>query len=178
MSPQLPHQLLVITALGHDRPGLIDQLTRPIRAANINILDSRMISLGGEFAVMMLTSGADHALQQLQQQLESESDRLQLTLQCRLTTPRPETEQGSQRHTLAVECLDHPGIINDLARFFSERGLTIDQMESDSYNAPTSGVPMFSVELVVGCSEAQLQQFNDYCDSLNLDVHYSGSTRQ
>ena len=43
---------LVITALGDDRPGIVDELSNALFRHNLNIEDSRMSVLGGEFAVL------------------------------------------------------------------------------------------------------------------------------
>jgi len=48
---------LVIAAVGEDRPGLADQLSKWILDSGCNIADSRMMVLGGEFAVLLLVSG-------------------------------------------------------------------------------------------------------------------------
>jgi len=51
-------QLIVISALGTDRPGIVEALSRAVLDRKGNILDSRMTVLGGEFAVLMLISGS------------------------------------------------------------------------------------------------------------------------
>ena len=45
-------QLIVISALGSDRPGIVQALTGAVLERDGNILDSRMTVLGGEFAVL------------------------------------------------------------------------------------------------------------------------------
>ena len=42
---------LVISAIGHDRPGLIDEFSRAILDCGCNIGDSRMAVLGNELAM-------------------------------------------------------------------------------------------------------------------------------
>lgn len=49
-------QLLAISALGHDRPGIVTDLSRGILDNDGNIIDSRMSVLGGEFAVILLVA--------------------------------------------------------------------------------------------------------------------------
>ena len=44
-------QQLVISAIGSDRPGIVEQLTDRIAKLDLNITDSRMTVLGGEFAI-------------------------------------------------------------------------------------------------------------------------------
>jgi len=63
---RIMEQLIVISALGSDRPGIVESLSRAVLEHNGNILDSRMTVLGGEFAVLMLVSGSDATLDQLE----------------------------------------------------------------------------------------------------------------
>ena len=53
--------LIVISALGSDRPGIVHALSRQVLAYEGNILDSRMTVLGGEFAVLMLVAAEEAA---------------------------------------------------------------------------------------------------------------------
>ena len=53
---------LVITALGDDRPGIVDELSKALFKHNLNIEDSRMSVLGGEFAVLLLVSGPQQSI--------------------------------------------------------------------------------------------------------------------
>src|SRR5437763_1554408 len=45
---------LIITAVGPDRPGIVGELSAHLHAAGANLLDSRMVNLRGEFAMMIL----------------------------------------------------------------------------------------------------------------------------
>ncbi len=54
---------LVLTAVGPDRPGLVNDLSSLIAAAGANLEDSRMAILGGEFAVILLISASADALE-------------------------------------------------------------------------------------------------------------------
>src|SRR5438093_9549492 len=45
---------LIITAVGPDRTGIVGELTSHLHSAGGNILDSRMINLRGQFAMMIL----------------------------------------------------------------------------------------------------------------------------
>src|ERR1700722_4121559 len=44
----------VISAVGPDRPGLVGDLTGHLHAAGANLLDSRMVNLRGQFALVLL----------------------------------------------------------------------------------------------------------------------------
>ena len=43
---------IAISAVGQDRPGIVNELSRAILEYGCNIVDSRMTVLGGEFAII------------------------------------------------------------------------------------------------------------------------------
>ncbi len=53
---------LVITALGADRPGIVNTITRHVSSCGCNIEDSRLAMLGDEFTFIMLLSGSCNAI--------------------------------------------------------------------------------------------------------------------
>ena len=166
-------QYLVISALGKDRPGIINKLTAPFTEQGCNIIDTRMTVLGGEFAILMLVHGSWSALAKLEGQMETMQEKLGLTILCRRTEKRPDETQ-SMPYNVNVVALDHPGIVNQLAGFFSARNINIEDLYTDSYRAPHTGTPMFSANMTIGIpanqSIARLRdEFMDFCDGLNLD---------
>src|SRR3954469_15585656 len=52
---------LIITAVGPDRPGIVGELTGHLHAAGANLLDSRMVNLRGQFALVLLMEAPDAA---------------------------------------------------------------------------------------------------------------------
>jgi glycine cleavage system transcriptional repressor len=71
--------------------------------------------------------------------------------------------------------MDQPGIVHNLASFFSQRQINIQEMVTSSYAAAHTGTPMFAVHMTVDIP-ASLQisvlrdEFMDFCDQLNLDA--------
>lgn len=167
-------QYLVISALGHDYPGLVNALTAPVADTGCNIVDSRMTVLGGEFAVLMLVEGPWSAVAKLESQLPGMQERLGLTIITRRTDPTQDG-RGGLPYAVNVVALDHPGIVNKLASFFSSRSINIQDLYTDSYRAPHTGTQMFSANLTVNIPPdvhiARLRdEFLDFCDALNLDA--------
>jgi glycine cleavage system transcriptional repressor len=58
-------QYAILTAVGKDRPGLVDVVSRFILQCGGNIEDSRMAILGGEFAMVILVGGPPEAVQKV-----------------------------------------------------------------------------------------------------------------
>lgn len=165
---------LVITALGSDRPGIVNELARYINEHECNIEDSRMSVMGGEFAVMLLVSGNWNTIAKLKDQLPNLEDKLGMTIVAKSTDTR-HTSKKILPYAVEVISIDHPGIVNNLANFFSTRNINIEEMSTSSYAAAHTGTPMFSVHIEVGIpadmSISNLREtFMDFCDNLNLDA--------
>ena len=60
--PQPQQHYLVITALGADRPGIVNTITRQVSSCGCNIEDSRLAMLGDEFTFIMFLSGSWNAI--------------------------------------------------------------------------------------------------------------------
>ncbi|MDD5403793.1 MAG: glycine cleavage system protein R [Sulfuricella sp.] len=167
-------EYLAITASGEDRVGLVEQLTNQITATGCNIEQSRMGVLGGQFALIMLLSGPWNALSKLESQLPVMGEELGLAIIHRRTQARKKGE-ALIPYQVEVVALDHPGIVHSLARFFARSGINIEALETDTYHAPHTGTPMFSVRMTVGVpAKMQISTLRDnfftYCDDLNLDA--------
>jgi glycine cleavage system transcriptional repressor len=167
-------QFLVVSALGRDKPGIVDNLTAPVTELGCNIVDSRMTVLGGEFAILMMVEGNWSAIAKLEAQLPTFGKRLDLTIISRRTEERAD-DSGGLPYMVNVVALDHPGIVNQLAGFFSARNINIEDLFTESYRAAHTGTPMFSATITVNIpSTMQISrlrdEFLDFCDALNLDA--------
>ncbi len=165
---------MVIAAVGEDRPGLVDQLSGWILDSGCNIADSRMTILGGEFAMLLLVSGNWNNLAKLEDQLDQIQNRLGMTLSAKRTEKKPRTGEYLP-YAVDVVSLDHPGIVHNLANFFSQRRINIQDLSTASYSAAHTGTLMFSVhmslEVPADTHIASLrEEFLDFCDHLNLDA--------
>ena len=165
---------LVIAALGVDKTGIIDQLSRCILHSGCNINDSRMAVLGGDFALLLQVSGNWNNIAKLEDQLPGLEERLGLTITAHRTGER-ETGLDLLPYGVDVVALNQPGIVHNLARFFAERQINIQEMVTTSYAAAHTGTPMFSVHLTIEVQAhtqiaALREEFIEFCDQLNLDA--------
>jgi glycine cleavage system transcriptional repressor len=179
---QAEHLYLVISALGADRPGIVDAITQPINQSEGNILDSRMTVLGGEFAVLMLVEGTEAAIGSLEQTLPLLQQDHGLTIISKRTKTQP-SSTPSMPYAVSVVSIDHPGIVNKLSSFFSKKGINIQNLETDNYHAPHTGTPMFSVEMTVNVPvntpKVNLRnEFLDFCEQMNLDATMEAKKKQ
>ncbi len=165
---------LVIAALGEDRPGLVDRLSGWVTDSGCNIADSRMTVLGGEFAVLLLVTGNWNNLAKLENQCDSMQEQLGMTLHIKRTEPRP-AGGDFMPYGVDVVSLDHPGIVHNLASFFSQRNVNIQDLSTSTYAAAHTGTQMFAVHMVLDVPASihiatLREEFLDFCDRLNLDA--------
>jgi glycine cleavage system transcriptional repressor len=156
---------LVITALGDDRPGIVDGLSDALFKHDLNIEDSRMSVLGGEFAVLLLVSGSQQAIDAFVADTASLEQSLNMKILVKAIIP----------YTVEVVAIDHPGIVHKLASFFSTRQINIVDLNTERYAAAHTATPMFAVEMTIGIPadtsiKALRNEFIDMCDELNLDA--------
>jgi glycine cleavage system transcriptional repressor len=166
--------LIVISALGSDRPGIVQALSGAVLSRKGNILDSRMTVLGGEFAVLMLVSGEESTLSRLEQDRGDLEQSLGLQLTLKRTRQR-EANPAAIPYRVEVVAMDHPGIVHDIANFFSGRGINIDDLHTGTYAAPHTGTTMFNLHMALSVpaqeSVSRLREaFMDFCESRNLDA--------
>jgi glycine cleavage system transcriptional repressor len=167
-------QLIVISAVGTDRTGVVQDLSKVILACGGNIEESRMATLGSEFAMLLLVSGNWHTLGRLEQDIEKLCEKGDLTVSIKKTDAKP---VGEDRMPYAVDivALDQQGIVFNLANFFASRDIEIADVATRSYAAAHTGAPMFAVQMAVNVPSSihisQLrEEFLDLCDRLNLDA--------
>lgn len=145
--------MLVLTIIGADRPGLVDSLAREIAALDGNWEESRLVRLAGQFAGVLLVTIDTARTDQLAaavRKLGASGLQVQVHRTSSPTPPPP-----NPHYKLEVTGHDRPGIIRDIARILAERNINVEDLHSEVASAPMSGDPMFTArfEMVVPTSE-------------------------
>ena len=164
---------LVITALGADKPKIVNQFTKSLSGWGGNILDTRMTALGSEFAMMVLVEGSWGAIAKIESNLPAIQEKLGLTANMRRTTPRLRLKK-TMTYAVHAVTIDREGLLNDLAQFFNAQNIDIADVNAHSYTTH-AGTRMTSMTINVNIPvEAHLptlrEKFMLYCDILNLDA--------
>ncbi len=167
-------QLIVISAVGSDRTGVVQDLTKVILSCGGNIAESRMTALGSEFAMLLLVSGNWATLNKLEQGLEKLGKSKGLSIAIRQTDARM---PGGERMPYAIDIvsLDQQGIVFNLANFFASRDIEIADVATRSYAAAHTGSIMYAIQMAINVpSSVNIAQFREefleICDRLNLDA--------
>lgn len=126
-----PH-FLVITALGTDRPGIVNTITRLVSTCGCNIEDSRLAMFGEEFTFIMLLSGSWNAIALIESALPQKGAELELLIvmkrtRCGIQTKFPSTI------TVKVDVDDSPGIVERFTSLFTAQNLNIAELVSKTH---------------------------------------------
>lgn len=167
-------QLIVISAIGTDRTGVVQDLTKVVLACGGNIEESRMTTLGAEFAMLLLVSGNWHTLSRLEQGLDKLCKGGDLQVSIKKTDEKP-SEDNRMPYAVDIVALDQQGIVFNLANFFTSRDIEIADVATRSYAAAHTGATMFAIQMAVNVPSSihvsQLrEEFHELCDQLNLDA--------
>jgi glycine cleavage system regulatory protein len=145
------HTSLVLTVLGDDRPGIVEQLSDRILAAGANWEESRMARLAGKFAgILRIRVDADRAPALADSLAGLAAGGLAIVV-----------EPSGQPRTAATRALrlelvgnDHPGIIRDISRALAHRQVNIEQLDTDVTGAPMTGDALFRATALLRVPES------------------------
>jgi glycine cleavage system transcriptional repressor len=161
---------IVFTLTGTDRIGLVDDITELLLQLGGNVETSRMVRLGGEFAVLMLVSLPAEHLSRLDQAvagLTAEGYKITVTqTEPALAATAPPSPPTWRPYRIEVEGADHEGIIHEIAHHLSQRGINIESMDTGTRPAPVSGTPLFTMTARVAVP-AGLEGGDDWEGALN-----------
>jgi glycine cleavage system transcriptional repressor len=141
----------VLSAIGADRVGIVDDLAALVSERGGNIEESKMAVLGGEFAVMMLVAMDAASLSELSERTgEIES---KLSLRIGLKETRKDEREGSSSsarsgrpYTLETVSLDGKGIVRAVSAVLRAYGINIEDLETRTERAPLTGAPLFRMK--------------------------------
>ncbi len=168
-------QYIVLSGLGPDRPGIARAIGQAAFEAGCSIEDSRMAVLGGEFAILVLLEGEERELEAFRHRLVALEQETGLALNARPTRERPsyQVEKGLPYY-LTVVGMDRTGIVFRVTELLARHGVNIANLETEAYNAPVAGTPMFRMVIAAEVPASfPLRQLREelaaLCDELNLD---------
>ncbi len=135
------NQSLVMTFIGPDRPGLVGTLATIVADNGGNWVESRMSHLAGQFAGILRVEVAEEdavALHAALAALENEGFRMTAVAEA-AEAPK----SGSDWVELELLGQDRPGIVREIARALAEKGVNVEELETECLSAPMSGERLF-----------------------------------
>lgn len=159
-------QQLVLSAIGPDRAGLVDQLTAALGEHRANVADSRMVNLRGQFAIVMLIETADEHAPAVQQALSAAADRLGLTATLR-TAGGEQVARASVPYRVRAYAMDQVGLVHRITHALHLLGVNIEELSTRLEHGPHTGTPLFTMDMIVTIpADVPLKRVRDELDQL------------
>ena len=131
---------LVLTIIGKDRPGLVEEISSTILSHHGNWLMSNLSHLAGQFAGIIQVEVAEEYLQEIQSSLHELPD-LEVIIE---SGDHSQQKAEPETFNLVITGNDRPGIVQELASVIRHKGANIIHLNSRQQSAPNWGVPIFS----------------------------------
>ncbi|MGQ8364821.1 glycine cleavage system protein R [Glaciecola sp. 1036] len=159
-------QAMVLTVIGRDKAGLINEIATAVSECKGNWLRSSFCHLAGQFA------GFVEVL--LEQDMHNELIRkchAIANLQITLTPASEHVDTRSKRIRMTVTGNDRQGIVNDITTTLKTFSVNIREMETRCESAANWGSPLFSAKLNLLCAdEVEASELKSAIEALADDL--------
>jgi glycine cleavage system regulatory protein len=135
---------LVLTAIGDDRAGLVSALADVVAAHDGNWERSQMAELAGKFAGIVLVTVPDSRVDELTAALAPLAGVLDVGVHIgggEIT--------DAQHFSLHLLGNDRPGIVRELSTVLANHGVNIDELSTETWEAPMAGGVLFEADAVL-----------------------------
>ncbi len=170
---------LVLTVIGDDQSGLVDALSGVITDHGGNWDTSRMARLAGKFAGIVMVTVPDAGVAGLVDDLGPLETQglLEITVE-----EGTDAEAPDDARTLAMEIfgVDHPGIVHEVSHALAQRGISIDELNTETRSAPMAGGTVFEAratlripaQVTLGDLEADMERL---AGALAVDIELTAA---
>lgn len=141
--------MIIITATGRDRPGMVAAISQKLFEANCNIEDTTMTRLSGEFAMILVVAPATGInASGLLAQLASLQDSHGLQIHCNaFEDDEADGEDEAPRYILSVYGPDRTGLVANVAQVLASHSVNITDLQTRVAAGHSVYVMIFELEL-------------------------------
>ncbi len=137
---------LVLTVIGPDRPGLVESIASTVARHDGSWVESRMSRLGGQFAgILRATVPPDRSAELFRALMQLERGGLRVVVQPEVKALASE-EAPLRRVDLELLGADRPGIVQSVTSALAQRGVNVEELETQCVDAPMSGELLFKAK--------------------------------
>lgn len=141
--------IVVLTALGNDRAGLVGALSDLVAQHGGNWERSQMTELAGTFAGIVMVRVPDGNVDGLVVDLARLRDHEGLDVRAEVAPVAEVAPSRTSSLHLQLVGTDRPGIVREISRALAAQGVSIDELESATSDAPMTGGTLFEARLAL-----------------------------
>ncbi len=168
----------IITFIGDDRPGLVDELARVISENNGSWQESRSSQLAGKFTGLILVRLPTESATVLQEQLKGlNSSGLSVRV-----TPTGDVGVTPSGKVVVLHLIgpDRPGIVREVSSELSARKINVEEMHTGVSPAPMSAEKLFEARIEARLEPGQdmdelVDRLDEIANQMTLDISFEDS---
>lgn len=134
---------VVLTAIGPDRPGLVEKLSTTLGRHGANWLESSMSQLAGQFAGIVRVGVDSGHVEALLAELAAFSG---LDVIARIAE-QPEPVAAAPRYTLTLVGHDRLGIVREVTQVLARHAANVESLNTFTSSAPMSAETLFNAHV-------------------------------
>ena len=161
---------LVVTAIGTDRPGIVNELTQLVMQTNCNIVDSRLAVFGNEFTLILLLSGQWNAITRFENDLSIRSAQLELITLMKRTSEHELVNYTTQM-LIKLDGQDAPGCIGQFTQYLAEQGVDLSSFRTKAKSGYQQIQMVINLNDTVDLLDLK-QHFTELAGQLNLTIRF------
>jgi glycine cleavage system transcriptional repressor len=170
----LKKNLLIISAIAPNRPGIANDISDLIAECGCNIVQSKMKTMGSTFSLVLMASGEWNAIAKLEHTLPRKAPAWNMTTMVQRTEVQ-EPRVNRLPYKVKIVALDNIGITKEITLFFANQDINIREMSCDTYKAQHTDTQIAEIKLTVGVPtsiqiSALREAFELFCKKQNLDA--------
>jgi glycine cleavage system regulatory protein len=136
-------ELMVLSVVGSDRPGLTRALAAAVVSAGGNWLQSHLSRLGGLYVGSVLVELEAGGVEGLRSAVRAVDDH---GLEVRIVPANAASATTGEGFDFALVGQDRPGIVNQVTDVLSRLGANIERFETWVSDEPHSGIALFHMD--------------------------------
>ena len=154
----------MLTLIGEDKPGIVAAVTKSLFDLGLNLGETSMLRLGGNFTIMMMVSGIEDQ-QVLRSRLEPVIEAQGMCLHVDPIHAHLH-EHVAPNLQVTVTGADRAGIVAQVTAVLASAGFNILDLESDV--AGTNEEPVYIMQ-IAGVAQASIESIEDALGALRDD---------
>ena len=162
---------LVVTAIGTDRPGIVNELTKLVTNADCNIVDSRMAVFGNECTLILLLSGQWNAITHFETALSAKSAQLELITLMKRTS---EHQLVKYSHSLSINLQgnDAPDCAVKFTEYLTKHTIDLAGLRTEAKDGYQHIEMIVNIPQHVDVTNFK-NDFNQLAHDLNLTINFN-----
>ncbi|WP_340690271.1 glycine cleavage system protein R [Hydrogenobacter thermophilus] len=163
-------KFFILSIFGKDRPGIVAGVSEALYRLGLNIEDSSMTRLNGEFTIMLIVSSESNITSEnILESLKDVKEKFHLFTLCKEVQKLDQKEHKPRElYRLVVFGSDKPGIVYSVSKLLAQMGINIYDLKTEKRG--DLYVMIIQAESQEDVFEELSKKLDDIRESLRVDI--------